>query len=265
MPPRPKVGIAPSLADAELVLLAVMQALLGFTSEARWLRHVGAHVQHLFPYLPGQSGYNKRLRKLVTTIAWLIRVLARETNGFTDDVWVADSTPVECGRSRETAKRSDLAGFLEYGCCASHSRYFWGLRLHLVCTLSGLPVGAALTGAQADERTVLLDILDDTAPHRGGQTLIADENSSGREFEATLEALKPLHLHPELVRIPFASTQIAVRLPYELVPYLDEAVAAGRVKCRADLVAQLIARDARRQRAEEDPQRLAERGALDDP
>ncbi len=45
---------------------------------------------------------------------------------------MVDSTPVECGRSRETAKRSELSGFADYGYCASHSRYFWGLRLHLV-------------------------------------------------------------------------------------------------------------------------------------
>jgi hypothetical protein len=49
---------------------------------------------------------------------------------WTDDVWVVDSTPVECARSRETVKRSDLAGWAEYGYCASHSRYFWGLRLN---------------------------------------------------------------------------------------------------------------------------------------
>jgi hypothetical protein len=195
VPARPRVGIAPKLADAELVTLCVMQALLGFTSEARWLRHARVHLNALFPYLPGQSGYNKRLRKLVGTISWLIGVLAREVSLFTDDVWIADSTPVECGRSRETAKRSDLAGFAEYGYCASHSRYFWGLRLHLLCTVGGLPVGAALTGAKADERTVLLDILTDPAlaEHRPGQTLIADKNYFGREFEATL-ARTGLHL-----------------------------------------------------------------------
>jgi Arc/MetJ-type ribon-helix-helix transcriptional regulator len=60
------------------------------------------------------------------------------------------------------------------------------------------------------------------------------------------------------------STQIAVRLPDDLVAYVDRAVAAGRVKSRADLVARLIARDARRQRAEEDLQRLTEAGALQD-
>ncbi len=195
VPWRPRVGIAPKLADAELVTLCVMQALLGFTSEARWLRYSRAHLQTLFPYLPQQPGYNKRLRKLVATISWLIGVLGRDTSLFTDDVWIADSTPVECGRSRETTHRSDLAGFAEYGYCASHSRYFWGLRLHLLCTLGGLPVGAALTGAKADERQVLLDILTDPtlAAHRPGQTLIADKNYFGRDFEATL-ATTGLHL-----------------------------------------------------------------------
>jgi hypothetical protein len=195
VPWRPRVGIAPKLADAELVTLCVMQALLGFTSEARWLRYARAHLRTLFPYLPQQPGYNKRLRKLVGTISWLIGVLGRDTSLFTDDVWIADSRPVECGRSRETAQRSDLAGFAEYGYCASRSRYFWGLRLHLLCTLGGLPVGAALTGAKADERLVLLDILTDPtlAGHRPGQTLIADKNYFGRDFEATL-AQSGLHL-----------------------------------------------------------------------
>ena len=44
-PWRPPVGIAPRLSDAELVTLAVMQALLGFTSEARWLRYAGRHLR----------------------------------------------------------------------------------------------------------------------------------------------------------------------------------------------------------------------------
>ena len=172
-----------------------MQALLGFTSEARWLRYARAHLRTLFPYLPQQPGYNKRLRKLVATISWLIGVLGRDTSLFTDDVWIADSTPVECARSRESARCSDLAGFAEYGYCASHSRYFWGLRLHLLRTLGGLPVGAALTGAKADERLVLLDILTDAslAEHRPGQMLIADKNYFGRDFEATL-AQTGLHL-----------------------------------------------------------------------
>jgi DDE family transposase len=187
-PWRPAVGIAPELSDAEALTLAVLQALLGYVSEARWLRYARKHLRGLFPYLPGQPGYNKRLRKLAGTMCWLIRALAASTSVWADDVWVVDSTPVECGRSRETARRSDLAGWAEYGYCASHSRYFWGLRLHLLCTLHGLPVGFALAGAKADERQVLLGILADPAltAGRAGQVIIGDKNYFGRDFEAVL-------------------------------------------------------------------------------
>ena len=198
-PWRPRIGITPKISDAELITLAVMAALLQFTSEARWLRHARAHLSHLFRYLPQQPGYNKRLRALAPTLEWLITVLAADTSLWTDDVWVVDSTPVECGRSRETARRSDLAGYAEYGYCASHSRYFWGLRLHLIATVHGLPVGFALTGAKADERLVLLSVLTadpSLLRDRARQIMIADKNYYGREFDSRLrqsgvELLRP--------------------------------------------------------------------------
>jgi hypothetical protein len=197
-PWRPAVGLQPRLSDAELVTLAVMQALLGYASEARWVRHAHARLGHLFRYLPGQSGYNRRLRAAAGLITALIRLLAADTSLWADDVWVVDSTPVECGRSRETARRSELAGWAEYGYCASHSRYFWGLRLHLLCTPGGLPVGFALAGAKADERQVLLGILADPAltAGRARQVIIGDKNYYGHDFEATLADGRACLLRP---------------------------------------------------------------------
>lgn len=190
VPFRPRVGIAPKISDAELLTLAVMQALLGYTSEARWLRYARTHLLAMFPDLPEQSGYNKRLRRLAATMSWLVSALAAQTSIATDDVWVVDSTPVECARSRETVKRSDLAGWAEYGYCASHSRFFWGLRLHLACTLHGLPLGWALTGAKADEREALADIVANTPALTGLQhtrlTWIGDKNYYGKAFEADI-------------------------------------------------------------------------------
>jgi hypothetical protein len=196
-PLRPAGGLSPQLSDAELVTLAVMQALLGFTSEARWVRYARAHLRHLFPYLPQQSGYNKRLRAARGLIRHCTRVLAAGTSLWTDDVWVVDSTPVECARSRDTVKRSELAGWAEYGYCASHSRWFWGLRLHLVTTLHGLPVGYALAGAKADERQVLLSILgQDDLPPRPGQVIIGDKGYYGRDFEHELALAGLVLLRP---------------------------------------------------------------------
>jgi len=191
-PWRPKVGIAPKLSDAELLTLAVLQVLQGYAEETRWLRHAERWLRPLFPYLPGQSGYNKRLRKSLPQMQALIRLLAAETDTMFDDVWLADSTPVECGRSRETYKRSDLAGWAGYGYCASHSRYFWGLRLHLVATPAGLPITWALTNPKTDERDVVLDLLEaDPAllAGRHAQTLLADKGYRSAEFERRLAAL----------------------------------------------------------------------------
>jgi hypothetical protein len=44
-PLRPTVGIAPQLSDAELVTLAVIQALLGYTSERRFIRYADTHLR----------------------------------------------------------------------------------------------------------------------------------------------------------------------------------------------------------------------------
>ncbi|GGT40833.1 hypothetical protein GCM10010254_70930 [Streptomyces chromofuscus] len=58
-----------------------------------------------------------------------------------------------------------------------------------MCTLQGLPIAFALTGAKADERETLLDLLaaePDLIAARPGQTLIGDKNYFGRDFEHQL-------------------------------------------------------------------------------
>jgi hypothetical protein len=198
-PVRPAAGTPLTLSDAELLTMAVMSALLGFTSERRWLRYADKELTGMFPRTIGQSGWNKRVRKAFFLFIRVIRMLAMDTSLWSDDVWVVDSTPVQCGCSRETVKRSDAAGWAEYGYCASHSRYFWGLRLHLVCTLTGLPVMFALAGAKADEREILLGMLeaarDVTAAHPG-QVIIGDKNYFGRAFEAELTERELTLLRP---------------------------------------------------------------------
>jgi hypothetical protein len=91
-PWRPAVGITPKLSDAELLTLAVVQALPGHVSEARWLRYARATLGHLVPYLPGQSGDNKRLRAAAPQLVAVIRALAVDTELWADTVWVADSS-----------------------------------------------------------------------------------------------------------------------------------------------------------------------------
>ena len=183
---RVRPGRRPRLTDAELLTLAVAQALLNVRSEARWLRLVPTAVPGAFPYLPGQSGYNKRLRGALPLLQRVIRDLAAACDLWTDPVWLVDSTPVECARSRPTVMRSDLAGVAGYGWCASHSRYFWGLRLHLICTPAGLPITWALAHPKLDERQILMAVLDHDRhliTARPGLLLIADKGYASAELD----------------------------------------------------------------------------------
>jgi len=60
------------------------------------------------------------------------------------------------------------------------------------------------------------------------------------------------------------STQIAVRLPEELVEFIDEAIAAGDASSRADLVHRALERERRRILAERDIEILSRVGEPDD-
>ncbi|MBV6702769.1 IS982 family transposase [Kitasatospora aureofaciens] len=182
-------GRPPRLSHSELLCLAVMQAMLGFHCEARLLRHARVHYRHLFPFIPQDSGYNKRLRAALPQIKRLIRVLAKDTDFWHDRVWITDSTPVPCGMSRPTVKRSELAGWANYGYCASHSRFFWGLRLYLVCTPAGMPMLWALADPKLGEREVLAAMLEVDAAlvsARPGLLLISDKGFASKPFERSL-------------------------------------------------------------------------------
>lgn len=94
---------------------AVRQALLGFTSERRWLRHAREHLGAMFPALSGQPGYNKAPARSDRHDAGRPDPPVRHHRPWDDDARVANSAPIECARSRQTVKRSDLVGWAEYG------------------------------------------------------------------------------------------------------------------------------------------------------
>lgn len=179
--PQRQNNAARSVTDAEVVTLCVAQAIMGIPSDRRFLAVAEKRLAHLFPRLPKQPGYFKRRRKLADTLEWLIGVFASQSPGFHDDLLLIDSTPVECARSRETVLRSQLADAADYGYCRSHSRYFWGFRLHAIFSPDGTPRALELTSPKIDEREVGLRLLDRVRRH-GGETLLGDKGYAGRDF-----------------------------------------------------------------------------------
>lgn len=192
---RRRFGRPVRISDSELICLAIAQVLLDCPNERRFLRLARQRLGHLFPYIPGQSGFNKRLRALAPQLVEAITLLARLSPSFCDRLRLLDSTPVPCAASRETVRRSQLAGIGGYGYCRSHSRWFWGFRLYLLCSPDGLPVGFELAPANAPERAVAAELLERVL--RAGQIVIADKGFAGTEFEAHVAALGGQLLRPD--------------------------------------------------------------------
>jgi hypothetical protein len=192
------------ISDAELITLCIAQAMMGIPSDARFLRGARRQLGHLFPCLPERTAFHKRRLRLSGVIEVMIREFARHSPGFYDDLLLVDSTPVECARSRETVKRGGtsslgdaLANAADYGFCASHSRFFWGFRLHAIFALDGTPRALALTSPKIDEKQVCVELVA-RCEREPGQILIliGDKNFRGKTFEGQLADLDARIMRP---------------------------------------------------------------------
>lgn len=200
-------GRPPRITDAELICLAVAQMFLSVPNDRKFLGVAHMRLGHLFPYLPQQPGYNKRIRALAPTIARVIGHLAMGSPSFFNGLRLLDSTPVPCGQSRETARRSELAGSAAYGWCQSHSRYFWGFRLYLLCAADGMPIAFELAAANAPERQVAAEMLERL--DLDGYTVMADKGFAGEEFEQHIATTGARFLRPDRKNEPRRNGSLA--------------------------------------------------------
>jgi hypothetical protein len=155
---------------------------------------------HLSPYLPKQPGYHKRVKAAAPLITAAIAALARQVPSFTDDWRLIDTTPLPCGTSCSTVKRSELAGWANYGYCAAHSRWYWGLKLYLVTTTEGMPITWALADPKLGEREVAAELCAHAREHdllAAGVVLIGDKGFAGAEFSRQMSGLQITFLRPD--------------------------------------------------------------------
>jgi hypothetical protein len=190
---RPGPGRPPKVTDAEVVCLAVAQVLLRYNDEHHWLRAAPARIGHLFPWLLSQPAYNRRLRAVAELMEAALRWLADHTPATGELLRLLDGTPVVCGRSRTTAKRSNLAGWAGYGHDTSHHCFYWGSRLLLVTTPEGTVTGFGLADPkQVGERQAVVAMLAGIPANRPapGTLLVGDKGFAGGDFQVALADLE---------------------------------------------------------------------------
>jgi hypothetical protein len=179
-------GQRPEVTDAELVCLAVAQVLLRYDDERHWLRAARSRVGHLFPRLLAQSEYNQRVKNAGPLLEAALRWLASHTPAGAQLVRLLDATPVPCGQSAVTARRSGLFGWAGYGYCPSHSRWYWGSKLMLICTCEGTVTGFGLANPKLyGERDQARQMLKHQPANRPapGTAIVTDKGLAGEDTE----------------------------------------------------------------------------------
>jgi hypothetical protein len=190
----PRRGRPELISDNELLALMVAQMLLRCPSDRSFLRRARRRLGHLFPYLPSQSRYNERCRALVPKLVLLWKAVSAETLGASDNLRLLDTTPLPCGQSVETTRRSQLAPWAGFGYCAAHSRRYWGFKLVLLCAPDGTVVDFDLVAANTGERDAARALLE--ANPIQGATIICDKGFAGADFEAAVHELHGMLLRP---------------------------------------------------------------------
>jgi hypothetical protein len=191
---RSRPGKPPDVTDAELVCLAVTQVLLRYDDERHWLRAAPRRVGHLFPRLLGQSQYNAQVKALAPLMEAALRWLAQATPDSAERLRLMDATPVPCGQSVITAKRSNLAGWAGYGYCPSHYRWYRGAKLLLICTCDGTITGSCLANPKlfAEREQARQMLGHQPANHPAPRTaIVTDKGRSSQDTEAFFASPDP--------------------------------------------------------------------------
>jgi hypothetical protein len=214
--PIPRPGPPGKATDQELIALAVAQAILGIPSDRQFLGILGRLLPGWFAELPGQSQFNRRLRRLtpqITTVQMMVAELVAEGR-----VRLVDGTLISCANYPGCASHSAFGGHASYGYCPAKSQFVWGMRLLLFCDARGVPVGYDLVGPKTgQERECALEL----AAGQAGALLFADGGFWGREYLASMEAIDVQLITPDKHRLghrpPAEIAKARIRLVIESV------------------------------------------------
>jgi Transposase DDE domain len=182
IPSRP--GPAPACSDGELLSIALVRHLLGRRSEAGFLAEVARDWAHLFPVLPHQSEFNRRIRWLWGAFEQLRAMLAAALPE--DDCQQVDTSALPVKHTSRVRGPDGWTGpdglAARFGRDAAHSEWFYGFRLAIRADLGSRVVRAwGIVPAAVNERDVAEDLLETGPPPRD---LLVDKGFSGAAFAA---------------------------------------------------------------------------------
>lgn len=152
------VGRKQKMSDLEVVALSLTAEFMSIDSENSLFKQIN---QAEIPNLIERSQFNKRRRKLFLFSEEIRTKLAREFLEF-EDYFIVDSMPLEiCKFSRHSRIKickEEFESAPSKGFCASQNNWFFGYKLHAVCSVTGVFHSLDITKAEVHDVHFLKNI-----------------------------------------------------------------------------------------------------------
>jgi hypothetical protein len=154
-------GTRPRFSDIEVIALSLTAECLSIDSENYLFSKLNKEYLSEFENIISRRQYNDR-RKLLFEQTERVRKLMAERLNSQADVFAIDSMPLEiCKISREQRNKMGKESELnspDKGYCASQKKYFYGYKLHSVCSAAGVIESLDLTKASVHDIHYLKDV-----------------------------------------------------------------------------------------------------------
>lgn len=152
------VGRKQKMSDLEVVALSLTAEFMSIDSENSLFKQLN---QGEIPNLIERSQFNKRRRKLFLFSEEIRTKLAKEFLEF-EDYFIVDSMPLEiCKFSRHSRIKickEEFESAPSKGFCASQNNWYFGYKLHGVCSVSGIFHSLDITKAEVHDVHFLKNI-----------------------------------------------------------------------------------------------------------
>ncbi len=154
-------GTTPRFSDVEVIALSLTAECLSIDSENYLFSKLNKEYKMEFENMISRRQYNDR-RKVLFEKTERVRKLMSERLNMHTDVFAIDSMPIEiCKISREKRNKmgkESIHHSPDKGYCASQKKYFYGYKLHSVCSAAGVVESLDLTKASVHDVHYLSDV-----------------------------------------------------------------------------------------------------------
>lgn len=174
------------MSDAEIISIQLLIETIGKTQNAGYF-----YLKSNFPDLVNYVE-RSRFNRLVSSLFTVIRAIRKEINkNERSEYKIVDSFPLTVNKFGRAYFGKRLREYSSYGYCASKKEHYYGMKVHVITSLSGNPIDYTLTKANVDDRDALYDLTDGIFV----RTLFGDKGYIGDDMAKSLKNERNINLY----------------------------------------------------------------------